>query len=185
MSGDDQEKLVEASSRAVTKVRLAPMRRKVPRKSTRCIECLENMRGIVVADLPWCGKLEGSRRPNKAIAMAPAGTLLLQLSKSDNFLTEIKGGRGAFAPVVLSARTYLSRKTHLQVVLSIMTPPINGPSTVASAMSADIMLPYFAYFSLGISSKNTIMDIEKQPAAPMPWMVRRTILQKHLSLQCS
>ena len=172
MSGDDQEKVVEASSRAVTKVRLAPMRRKVPKKSTRLIECLENMLGFVVADLFWCGKLEGSRRPNKAIAMAPAGTLLLQMSKlnikGENILTEIKGGSGVFAPVVLSARTYLSRNTHLQVVLSIMTPPSNGPSTVASAMSADIMLPYFAYFSLGISSKNTIMDTEKQPAAPMP-----------------
>ena len=172
MSGDDQEKVVEASSRAVTKVKLAPMRRKVPRKSIRLIECLENMFGFVVADLVWCGKLEGSRRPNKAIAMAPAGTLLLQMStlnlKGENILTKMKGGSGVFAPVVLSTRTYLSRNTHLQVVLSIMTPPSNGPSTVASAMSADIMLPYFAYFSLGISSKNTIMDIEKQPAAPMP-----------------
>ena len=172
MSGDDQEKVVEASSRAVTKVRLAPMRRKVPRKSMRLIECLENMLVFVVADLFWCGKLEGSRRPNKAIAMAPAGTLLSQMltlnAKGENIPIEMKGESRVFAPVVKSARTHLSRNTHLQVVLSIMTPPSNGPSTVASAMSADIMLPYFAYFSLGISSKNTIMDIEKQPAAPMP-----------------
>ena len=75
------------------------------------------MRGFVVDDLAWCGKLEGSRRPNKAIAMAPAGMLLLQMSElnieGENNPTGIKGGSGDFAPVVLSARTYLSRNTHL------------------------------------------------------------------------
>ena len=106
------------------------------------------------------------------MAIAPAGTLY-HGCVSQVFL------RGQlFLGNVVS--TYLRRKTHLHVVLSTMTPPNNGPMTVASAISADTMLPYLGYLGFGMSSKKTIMDTEKHPAAPMPCMLRSTILHDGL-----
>lgn len=52
MVGDDQEKVVDASKSAVTRVRFAPIRRNAPRKSTRCIDCLEKTRGLDSDGLP-------------------------------------------------------------------------------------------------------------------------------------
>ena len=75
MVGDDQEKVVDASKSAVTRVRFAPIKRNAPRKSTRCIDCLEKTRGLDSDALPWCGKAEGRKMPRMTIAIAPAGTL--------------------------------------------------------------------------------------------------------------
>ena len=50
---------------------------------------------------------------------------------------------------------YFKKKTHLQVVLTVMAPPTIGPRRLAKATSAEMMDPYLAYFSFGISSKKT------------------------------
>ena len=150
--GEDQETEVDASSRAVSRVRLAPMRRKAPRMSIRFNDFREGC-GRSVMGLAWCGKSLGSKEAYSAMATAPAG----RLHRMSIWGHEVKG-----------FTAYFKKKIHLQVVLTVMAPPTMGPRRLANATSAEIMDPYLAYFSLGINSKKTTMEIEKQPAAPIP-----------------
>lgn len=80
----------------------------------------------------------------------------------------------------IRATAHLMRNTQRHVVLSEIAPPMIGPSSVARATSAERMEPYFGYLSLGMSSKNTTIEMEKQPAPPMPCRARKTILDKNL-----
>lgn len=44
---------------------------------------------------------------------------------------------------------YLSKNTHLQLDLSLIAPPNNGPSTLAIAKTEERIAMYFPYFAGG------------------------------------
>jgi hypothetical protein len=77
--------------------------------------------------------------------------------------------------------SHLSKNTQRHVVSSAIAPPIIGPKRVARATSIERMEPYLGYFSGGISSKKTIIEIEKHPAPPRPCRARKTILKAIVS----
>ena len=66
----------------------------------------------------------------------------------------------------------LIKKTHLQVVLSFMTPPSMGPSKYAIAKVNEVMLPYRANLFAGTISGTTTKPKDMVPEPPMPWKAR-------------
>ena len=69
----------------------------------------------------------------------------------------------------------LSKNTHLQVDLSLIPPPMSGPTRLPSAVPAAISAAIAGYFSFGTISYASSRAIETHPAAPMPWNARLII----------
>lgn len=73
--------------------------------------------------------------------------------------------------------TYLSKKTHLQLPLSLITPPRMGPRTELTMITSDVKARILPHFSDGTSSGLITVTMENIPEAPMPCSARKMILR--------
>lgn len=64
--------------------------------------------------------------------------------------------------------THLRKNTHLQVVLSLIAPPMSGPSTLERAKTDEMMAAYVAYFAGGTMRGIIIVDSAYIPEPPIP-----------------
>jgi hypothetical protein len=80
-----------------------------------------------------CGfEAEGRVKIMTALAKSPAGALLINVKISTYNIVIEKS----------SHRTHLNRNTHFHCPLSVIAPPIKGPTTLASAKTVDINAMY-------------------------------------------
>lgn len=70
------------------------------------------------------------------------------------------------------------RKTHLQVVLEVIPPPMTGPKPNAIALGKPMLATNCAYLLAGTISIKKIMFIANEPPPPIPWNERRMMLHK-------
>lgn len=73
--------------------------------------------------------------------------------------------------------TYLNRKTHLQVVFSVMRPPRSGPRLELSTMVSEMAAMTVPQCLVGTSSGLMMLTRALIPEAPKPWKARRMMLE--------
>jgi hypothetical protein len=142
---------VPASSSAKTMRMEAASMKKTPGKSRRRKEAIvKRLRSRLKRFISAVDMSEGRKKIMIPDATAPAGALFVHQSLFIHLGFVEREGRG----------TYLSKNTHLHVVLSFITPPSSGPRILATANTEEIIAMYFPNFSVGTTAVMTTPTME-------------------------